>query len=123
MTDFLMTEDGDLDTTGGLSLTSSLVQSTAQRLKIKFRFFKGEGLLDPRSGIPIYEKILVKNPNLAEIKRLFKEILLSDPAVETVESIDLTYSREGRSLAVAFAATLNDGSNLTFEDFILAENS
>jgi hypothetical protein len=123
MTDFLMTADGDLDVSGGLSLTSSLVESTAQRLRIKFRFFEGEGLLDPRSGIPYYDKILVKNPNLAEIKRLFHTVLLADPAVESVESIDLEYSRSGRSLAVTFSATLNDGSNLTFEDFILPDNA
>jgi len=117
-----------LDTTGDLAIESNelvilsdLVAETAQRLTIKFKFFLGEWLLDDRVGLPLYEKVLVKNPNLSEIRRIYRSVILNDPAVDTLENFDLELNTSTRTLSLDFQAVLNDGSNLVFEDFILAE--
>lgn len=122
MSALAMTASGDLSTSGGLTLLTDLSAETAQRLKIKFRFFKGEGLLDTRSGMPLFEKVLVKDPNIPEVKRLYREVLLADPAVASVTSLDLVYTRGTRTLDLSFEAALTDGTSLIFEDFILVEN-
>ena len=113
---------GDLDTTGGLSLLSDLGDETTQRLRIKLRFFLGEWFQDPRIGIPFFETVLVKAPKLSEVRALFRRAIVTDPAVGALNSLDLDFDRASRTLSLSFAATLNDGSTLVFEDFILAEN-
>lgn len=105
-----------------LVLLSDLVAETAQRLKTKFQFFYGEWQLEPRAGMPLFEKVLVKNPNLAEIRDLYRETITQDTAVEELNSLELDFDSPTRNLSISFEATLTDGSFLIFEDFILGEN-
>lgn len=123
MTTIKLDTNGDLAIeNGSFVLLSDLVAETSQRLQIKFRFFLGEWSLDPRVGFPLFEKILVKAPDLGEIRRLIRETLLGDPAVDSIATLDLDFDRASRTLSVSFECELNDGSSLTFDDFILAEN-
>jgi hypothetical protein len=120
MTTLLLT-NGDLHTSGGLQLLSDLGDETTQRLQITLRFFQGEWFQDPRIGMPYFEKVLIKAPKLAEVRSIFRRAILADPAVETLNSLNLDFDRGSRTLSVSFEATLTDGSNLVFEDFILPE--
>jgi hypothetical protein len=122
MSTLQLTAAGDLDTTAGLTLLSDLVAETAQRLQNKFRMFQGEWELEPRAGMPMFEKVLVKNPNISELNRLYRSVLLADTAVDSIDSLTLDFDRSLRALSISFEATLNDGSSLEFTDFILAEN-
>lgn len=123
MTALKLDTDGDLAIEeGSLVLLSDLVAETAQRLQIKFRFFLGEWVLDPRVGFPHFEKILIKNPDLGEIRRVVRETLFADPAVDSIASLSLDFDPPTRALSISFEVELTDGSVLTFEDFVLAEN-
>jgi hypothetical protein len=122
MTTWKLTEDGDLDTEGGLTLLDDVLTETKQRLTIKFRFFLGEWFQDPRIGVPYYEKIFVKSPRLEEVRAIFREIITTDPAVSSLKKLSLDFDTPSRSMSLSFEALLNDGSSLTFEDFILSEN-
>lgn len=122
MSTLALSASGDLDVDGGLTLTTDLLTETAQRLRIKFRFFLGEWLLDTRAGMPLFEKVLVKAPNLSELQRLYRSVIAGDPAVDQVNALSLDLDTPTRTLSLFFEATLNDGSKLTFEDFVLEEN-
>lgn len=118
-----------LDTTGDLALeNNSFVlltdtqEETAQRLQTKFRFFLGEWHLDRRIGLPYYQKILVKNPNLEEIEEIFREVILADEAVTELISLSVDLEEITRVMSVSFEATLTDGTQLDFAEFVLQES-
>jgi len=114
--------DGDLTlTNNSLVVETDLVAETAQRLTIKFNFFLGEWVLNPKVGIPLYEKVFIKNPKIPVLRSLFRQIIVGDPAVDTMNS--LLFDFVSRQLVMDFEATLNDGSTLTFADFVLEENT
>ena len=99
---------------------SEFAEETAQRLKTKFQFFLGEWHLDTRAGMPHYQKVLKKNPDLTVITALFREAILNDEGV--AELVSLKLDLVVRTLSVAFEAVLSSGEVLEFEDFILGEN-
>ena len=119
-----------LDSTGDLAvenntlvLLTDLTAETAQRLQTKFKFFYGEWDLEPRAGMPMLEKVLVKNPDLTELRTLYREIIIQDAAIDTVNSLEFNFDTLSRTLSISFEATLNDGSSLVFTDFILGANA
>lgn len=53
----------------------------AQRLMVRLQFFKREWFLDKRQGMPYFEAVLVKNPDLTLVQSLFRRAILSTPGV------------------------------------------
>jgi len=103
--------DGDLVIYTGLD-------ATAQRLKIKLRFFLGEWFLNESVGIPYWESIFVKNPNLAVVRSIFRKAILSDKAVTSLNQFDFTLS-ENRAARLTFKADTTDGPLVFDEEFII----
>lgn len=93
----------------------------AQHLKIRLRLFKGEWFLDTRVGIPYYQSILLKNPNLAVVRNIFRRAIVTTPGVESLDRIDLDLDAATRVLSLAFSAKLEgeDVSRDFSEEFIL----
>jgi hypothetical protein len=58
-------------------------------------------------GTPYLEYILVKNPNLAHIRQILTERIQSVEGVVIVNSLDLDFNRQERTLAVDYEATTN----------------
>jgi len=103
----------DLDIVNGDLYLVSDLDATAQRLKIKLQFFLGEWFLDENVGIPFYESVFLKNPNLAVINAIFRRAILSDEAVITINQFDFTFHDSLRSGSLTFKANTIDGG-LTF---------
>jgi len=115
--------DGDLAIeSNSLVLLTDPVEETAQRLTTKFKFFLGEWAFDPRVGLPLFDRVFVKNPNLVAVRAMYREAILGDPNVDSLVSLTLDYDRALRKLTLSFEAQLKDGGILTIEDFILREN-
>lgn len=115
--------NGDLAIEGNsLALLTDPTEETAQRLATKFKFFLGEWAFDPRVGLPLWERVFVKNLNLVAVRAMYREAILDDPNVDSLVSLSLDFDRTLRKLTLSFEAVLLDGENLTFEDFILREN-
>jgi hypothetical protein len=51
----------------------------------------------------LYEEILVKNPNVAQIRRRIADRIQSVPGVLDIVSLDLDFDRAARTLSVSFA--------------------
>lgn len=103
MIDFTMNNNGDLDIdeSGEISTTDSVVQEVL----IKLKWFLGEWKLGTAYGFPYFEEVFVKNPNLAKIKHYVRELLLGVEEVTKVISVDLTVDKAQRTarLSTSFA--------------------
>ena len=90
--DILLTEEGDI----------SLVTSPVQEVMIKLRWYFAEWMFDPEKGIPWFESILVKNPDIDGIKKIFiRELLDIDDIIE-VPQMDITVDSRERNALVRF---------------------
>lgn len=111
-------------------------RAVIQRLVIRFKTFLGEYFLDAGAGLPYRQAILVKNPDLEQIRSLFRAEIIDCPGILELLSLDTDFDPFSRSLAITFRATiqasvsesvissdvrlefgLDDGSTLYFFDY------
>lgn len=106
MKDLLLTRDGDLciDDNANVEITDSVIQE----IQIRLRWFLGEWKINPEWGLPYYEQVFVKNPNLAIIEDLLRTELLTIERVQFVESIKIKVDNITRTAAIAFAVTVDN---------------
>ena len=96
--DILLTEEGDI----------SLVTSPVQEVMIKLRWYFAEWVFDPERGIPWFESILVKNPDIDGIKKRFiREILEVEDVIE-VPQMDIIVDSQKRNALVRFQIRTNE---------------
>jgi hypothetical protein len=84
-------------------------ERVAQQILITLRFWYGEWFLNTTEGVPYLEYILVKNPNLAHVRQILTEAIESVPGVVSLDSMDIDFDRQGRTLAVEYSATTDFG--------------
>lgn len=108
--------EGDLDLVNGNLVFVEGTHAAAQDLLTRLRFRRGEWFLDVREGVPWFEEILKKNPDIPAIRSIFRRAILSSPYVSSIESLALSYDARGRSLSVSFVAILRDGGILDTRD-------
>lgn len=115
--DIALDKDGDLLIANyDLALVSG-IDAIAQEIKIKLQWFLGEWFLDLSAGVPYWQDILIKNPNLVDIDNLLRAMI-----VETRGVIDLLFFKydldnRTRALKINFEANTDKGL-LTFDDII-----
>ena len=109
ITDFGLDDDGDefADETG-LAMTGDL-DGIRQQVMLRLGFFKGEWFLDEERGVPWYEEILIKSPNLIRIREIFREAILSVSGIREVTYLDLRFTAFARTLDVNFRASTDLG--------------
>lgn len=106
MSDFAMTDDGDIDlSTNDLRLVTG-ADAVAQHLRIRLRLIKGEYFLDTRVGIPYYSQIWVKNPNIGAVNNVFRRAIVTTPGVESLERLDNVFDASRREYTLTFSAKL-----------------
>lgn len=115
MKDFLINENTEnlVLQNRSLCFTSSNSEYYAQKLKIILSMFKGEWYLNNQLGLPYFEEIFVKNPNLNRIQDLFKKEIINVDGIDTIETFNLEYDNIERELTVIFTARLKDGDLIT----------
>jgi hypothetical protein len=107
--DLQLGTDGDLALEAGdLKLVDGL-DAIAQDIQIRLRTFKGGWFLDERVGVPYYEDILVKNPNLAHIRSLYRKAIVETPGVVELLELELALDDANRQLTVSFKALTEAG--------------
>lgn len=91
-----------------------------QHLRIRFQFFLGEWFLDARIGVPYYQSILIKNPDIPFVVSVFRRVVLTTPGIAALQRFDFDLDGTTRRFSISFIANKTDGTNLTFdEEFIL----
>ena len=97
-------------------LSSDSVEYIAQRVKQRLSFIKGEWYLDQREGIPFFEKIFIKNPNLDYVGSIFKGVILETPGVVSVKNLSVTLDNVTRIASISFEAGSSTGEILPIDD-------
>jgi len=110
---------GDMKLTNGqFTLTPDLRTAVAQHIVIRLLFFFGEWFLDAREGMPWFELILIKNPDLTAVTNIFRDVIVGTPGVATIARINLDLDRTTRVLRVTqLEIKLTDGTTLKGSDF------
>lgn len=107
-----VTNDFQLDSDKRLVFETDPVVSAAISLKNKFQLFLGEWFINTEIGIPYFQQVLVKDPDVGIVRRLFDRVLRSEPLVSSTE-ISLSYDPSERTLQFAFVARMQDGRTIT----------
>lgn len=110
--DLLLDDDGDLSLVNGDFAWADGAQRVAQAVRVRLLYFLGEWFLDVSLGVPWYESILVKSPNLAHVATIMRGRIADTLGVDEVTSLELDLS--GRTLSVTWAAT-TDGTEISGE--------
>jgi len=93
-------------------LTSSLSRYVSQKLRIRLSFFRGEWYLNINKGIPYFESVFVKNPNISFIEDLIILEINTCPGVEELLNLNLEVEKSTRELIINFTVKLEDGEIL-----------
>ena len=107
MKDFALNNQHDLDLTGDLDFTTGF-DAVVQAVRVRLLLFAGEYFLDTGVGIPYRDVVLVKNPNLEEIRAVFRAEINDVDGINRVESIDVDFDNQNRSLSIEFTALIDD---------------
>lgn len=118
--------DIQLDSAGDLLIQDdSLVivdgdDALVQHLTIRLRFFLKEWFLDQRVGVPYYEQILIKNPDIAVIRSIFRVAIITTSGISAIDTFDTAFDVAIRKFTVTFTARKDDGETLDFsKEFII----
>jgi hypothetical protein len=101
--------------TGDLAMPPYIVKgadAVVQKMRQRFRMFKGEWFLDLRLGVPYLQSIFIKNPSQVLINTIFTKVLTGTPGVSSVASFNGTLDRATRALVSDFQAVLVDGTSV-----------
>jgi len=99
-----------------LNLVDDLA-ATAQRIKIRLKFFLKEWFLERSVGVPYYESVLEKAPDLPYVENILKTTILETPRVLTLTSFSLDYDNFTRRLIINFGVLTEDG-DLVFNEVL-----
>lgn len=103
------TDDLALDGSYQIAVTHSLADIVADRIRTRLRTFRGEHFLDRDLGVPYFEEVLKKNPDVERVRNL---LLLATSEVEgvlKVLSFDTTFDQESRTFLVRFKVLVDGG--------------
>lgn len=107
--DIALDVDGDLDISAGDLVLVSDADAVLQAVRIRLQFFKGEWYLDESAGLPYFQDILVKNPDMNVLQFLFRKAILETPGITTVNALTLSFDSAARSLSVSYRASSDVG--------------
>jgi len=98
----------DLDLSGLNLHIAQDSQATAQRLKVRLKLFKGEWFLDTTQGIPYYQNILLKAPDLNLARSTLRTAISTVPHVTSIKTFDFDLDSPTRTLTTNFSVTCDD---------------
>lgn len=107
-------QTGDLLLESGRLRLATGLDAIAQDVTMRLRFFLGEWFLDTRIGVPYFQDILVKNPNIPRATQLLRQVVQETPGVTSVDRFDFTLDAQARKASVAFSASTTTGQ-LTYD--------
>ena len=76
------------------------VLAVAQRIRVRLQFFLGEWFLDKRQGMPYFQAILIKNPDLTLVQSIFRRAILGTPGVLAIAKLRTSFDRANRTFTV-----------------------
>ncbi len=112
------TGDLEIGADGDLIIVTG-ADAIRQHLRIRLQFFLGEWFLDRRLGVPYYEEILRKSPNLDVVTSILRDVIRSTPGVLSITSFVLDFDGVTRALSLDFAVFSTEGPVAFTEVFVI----
>lgn len=110
--DVFLDIDGNIEReTGGLRLVEGPV-ATEVRLRIAINWQLEEAPVNLDQGIDYISVFSQKPPDTSLIASQIRDVVLEDPAVTNVESIDVDFDRENRSITYTIQGTVDGDEEL-----------
>lgn len=104
---------GDLQIVNGRFRKITGAEEKAQKINARLDLFLGEWFLDTRVGVPWYELVLVKNPDLEVVRQVFRRVINSVEGIAEVVDVTLVFDREKRELSYEYEALDDEGTRIT----------
>ena len=105
----LLDANGDWAVTDGAVQFATGKEEIAQIIQTRLKTIAGEWFLNAELGLPWFSRILVKNPNAAEVEGLFVREIANSPGVTSIEEFQMSYIKETRKLLVEARIASVDG--------------
>jgi hypothetical protein len=97
----------------------SEVGQVAQHIEIRLKMIYGEWFLNTQLGVPWFEQVFVKNPDLSAIDIIIKSVISETPEVTGIVKYSSSINRALRKLIISFEATTIYNENVSFENMEL----
>lgn len=97
--------DHDLHLTASQLVLLSDADALAQRIKTNLATYRGEFWLNREIGVPYFQSVLGKSPDLELIRTIFRAQILQVSGVVSLDALDLSLDNTTRVLSVTFKAT------------------
>lgn len=108
------TTDLCLDAAGNIAtIGDDSPDLVVQRVATRLRTFQGECYLDRSVGVPYFQEVLKRRPDLSRIRALFVERIRSVPGVASVTSADVSFDPASRQFSLTFSAVTTSGATIS----------
>lgn len=107
--DIALDDTGDWQVSGGDLQLIGDGPSITQAVRIALEFFMGEWFLDQTAGIPYYQSVFVKNPDVNLLRQIFNDEIAGVPGILSVNSLAINFDRATRELFVTYTASSSTG--------------
>jgi len=97
----------------------SEVEQVAQNITIRLKLIYGEWFLNTQLGVPWFDKVFVKNPDLSAIDIIIKSVIAETPEVTGIIQYSSSINRALRKLVISFQATTIYYENVVLENMEL----
>ena len=111
-----LTHDLDVAADGSITTVDGDA-ATAQEIRTRLLFFRGEAFTDALEGCPWFQEVLVKGGDLSRARAIVRAAIMSVPAIVDVPTIDLDLDRATRTLSITWEARTNTGRVIRSSDF------
>lgn len=91
--------------------------ATAQEIRTRLLFFRGESFLDSREGTPWWTEILVKGVDLARVRAIVRAVIASVPSIVDVPEVEVTLDRSTRAATIRWVARSDSNRLIRSDDF------
>lgn len=102
---------------GGRLLSVEGDDATAQEIKTRLLFFKGEAFTDAREGVPYFQEILKKGVSLPRVRAIIRQVIQSHPGIVDVPVCAIELDRATRAATIVWQARTLAGRIIRSEDY------
>ena len=118
--DILLDSDtGDIFLPGSDLLLTSGQEAIEQHLRQRLQTFFDEWFLDGRIGIPYFQQILKKNPDLTVVDSLLKKEIIETQGIEELTQFNVSLDKSTRELKISFKVRTIEGDVITFDEVVI----
>lgn len=101
MTDLALDQSGDLVVDPDFALVTGR-DSVVQRIRLRLYLVRGSWYLDTSEGVPWFQTIMVKAPDVPAIDALLRAEIASVPGVDSLVSFESSFDNEVRTYTATF---------------------